>query len=86
MSIYTLFERYYLDTDLAQEYNIMVFENCTDAQLKANKLIDNFKEICEGRGEFTYECNKDKSYIKFDFYDEEGDQWDIIEIRKTEVK
>ena len=86
MTIYTYLERYKLDSDLTQEFIMKVFKNAGSAELVANKSIANFNRLCEDRGKLNYTCNSDKSYIKFDYWDEEGDQWNIIEIQKQEVE
>lgn len=86
MTIYTLFERYHYDTDLGQDYNIMVFNSYEAAYEEAQHLKEAFKEYTGVSGRITEYNNPNKTYASIDIYDEEGDQWDIIEIETKELK
>jgi len=86
MTIYTLFERYHYDTDLGQEYNIMVFNSYEAAYEEAQHLKANFKEYAGVGGRITEYINPNKTYVNIDIYDEGGDQWDIIEIEAKDLK
>ena len=84
--IYTLFERYHYDTDLGQDYNIMVFNSYEAAYEEAQHLKETFKEYTGVSGRITEYSNPNKTYASIDIYDEGSDQWDIIEIEAKELK
>lgn len=85
MKIYTLLDRWHLDTDMADDYRIYVFKSFTEAKEKAEEIIADFRECAGVKGNTTHYQNGQQTYATYNFYDAESDQYDIIEIEEKEL-
>lgn len=84
MKIYTLFDRWHLDTDMADEYHIYALKTFIEAKQKAEDILADFKRCTGVEGNTTHYENEQQTYASYNYYDEDSDQYDTIEIEQKE--
>lgn len=83
MKIYTLLDRWHLDTDMADECKIYAFKSFEEAKEKAEEIIADFRRCTGVDGNTAHYENEQKTYATYNYYDYDKDQYDIIEIEET---